>query len=409
MPHLLFISPRFLFPMDQGGKIRTGNILKALKGGAFEIVLASPVPNNVHDYQNDIETVSDEFLSWPAPSGSKIRRLAALFDTAPIGAATDRSRTGSAVVAAALAGRPDVIVVDFPHAAVLLPQGRNWTESASVMFTHNVEAEIFERHADVATGIWRAVWRDQSRKMRRFEDETLNRFDSVIAVSERDAMVLRKNYDLSHVDAIDTGVDLDFYRFAEAGDAPSFDKTGGSIVFTGAMAARANIDGIAFLMDEIWPLVIRDRPNARAVIVGRNPPAELVARAKSRNLNWHFTGFVEDIRPHVAANHVSVIPLRVGSGTRIKAFEAMSMGRPVVSTTVGVEGLDIAPGEHYLNADTAGDFAAAILRLLGDDALRESMARAARKRVEDRFSWAQVARQFEAICHDALSRKGAIP
>jgi glycosyltransferase involved in cell wall biosynthesis len=95
----------------------------------------------------------------------------------------------------------------------------------------------------------------------------------------------------------------------------------------------------------------------------------------------------------------------VGSGTRIKAFEAMAMGRPVVSTTVGVEGLDVTPGVHFLAADSAADFAAAILRLLDDSLLREAVARAARARVEERFSWGHVARQFEAICLRALERR----
>jgi glycosyltransferase involved in cell wall biosynthesis len=178
-------------------------------------------------------------------------------------------------------------------------------------------------------------------------------------------------------------------------------------VFTGAMDWRANIDGIEFLMDEVWPIVTRARPDANAVIVGRNPPADLIAKAKERGLAWEFTGFVDDIRPYVAAGHVYVIPLRVGSGTRIKAFEAMSMGRPVVSTTVGVEGLDVTPGEHFLAADTAESFAASILRLLDDADQRERLAGAARARVEERFSWSHVARQFEAICLRASEARKA--
>jgi glycosyltransferase involved in cell wall biosynthesis len=389
--------------MNEGGKIRTANILKNMKGGAFEIVMASPAPQDVSPFDDDIRSVCDRFESWPAQSPSRMRRVAALFDSAPVAAATDRSRAGRAAVATALAERPDVVLVDFPHAAVLLPDGK--PGPASVVFTHNVEAEIFERHAKLATGIMRQVWRQQSRKMRRFEGDTLRRFDSVIAVSGRDGKALTALYDLRPVEVIDTGVDLAFYGFAPAEAAASVAPAGGTVVFTGAMDWRANIDGIAFLMDEVWPLVVRARPEANAVIVGRNPPAELVDRAKQRALAWQFTGFVDDIRPYVAEGHVYVIPLRVGSGTRIKAFEAMAMGRPVVSTTIGVEGLDVTPGEHYLAADTAEDFAAAILRLLDDPALRERLAQAARARVEARFSWSHVARQFEAICLRALDAR----
>ncbi len=403
MLRLLFISPRFLFPMNEGGKIRTANILKCMKGGAFEIVLASPAPENIRQYKEDITSTCDRFLGWPAPPPSRLRRVTALLDPVPVAAATDRSAAGQAVVVKALEEKPDVVLVDFPHAAVLLPEGK--IASASAIFTHNVEAEIFERHAKVAQGPMRLVWRDQSRKMRRFEGDALRRFDSVIAVSARDGKTLAALYDLPRVEVIDTGVDLEFYRFAPAASAPLVGPRDGTIVFTGAMDWRANIDGIEFLMDEVWPLVIGMRPLANAVIVGRNPPPDLVAKARERGLAWEFTGFVDDIRQYVAESHVYVIPLRVGSGTRIKAFEAMAMGRPVVSTTVGVEGLDVIPGEHFLAADTAQAFARALLDLFSDAMLRDRLARAARARVEERFSWSHVARQFEAICLRALEHR----
>ena len=171
-------------------------------------------------------------------------------------------------------------------------------------------------------------------------------------------------------------------------------------MFTGVLDSPANIDGVQFLMREIWPLIIAARPQAEAIIVGRNPLPALLDAA--RGLNWRFTGFVDDIRPYVADADVSVIPLRVGSGTRIKAFESMAMGRPVVATTIGIEGLDITANEHYLRADTPQDFAAAVLRLLSCSSLRDQLRQAARARLEARFGWARIARQFEAICRRAM-------
>ncbi len=394
-PRLLFVSPRFLFPLDQGGKIRTANILRNMKGGAFEIFLASPVPEDAARYAEDIAAVCDRFLSWLEAVPSKLSRAVSVLGALPVAVASDRSAAGARVLSAALGEKPDIVLVDFPHAGVLLPP---LVDAATVMFTHNVEAEIFERHAELATGPMRWVWRSQAAKMRRFEGDVLRRFDAVIAVSARDTAALTKRYDLPNVATIDTGVDLDFFAFQPPADAPVSE-----IVFTGTMSWPANAEGIAWLMDDIWPRVIAARPDARATIVGRGAPEALVAKAK--NLHWRFTGFVDDIRPHVGAAQVYVIPLRIGSGTRIKAFEALAMGRPVVSTRIGVEGLDIADGEHFLAADTAEDFAGAILRLLDDAALRARLADAARALVATKFSWAQVARQFEAICLAALSRR----
>ena len=400
-PRLLFVSPRYLWPLDQGGKIRTANTLRGMKGGRFEIHLAAPLPPGRRD-EREIAQVCDRFLSWPAPQVSRARRLAALLDRLPVGVATDRSAAGSEVVAAALAERPDVVVADFPHSAVLLPPGR--LGPPSVMFTHNVEAEIFERHAEVARGAWRPVWRDQARKMRRFERDALHRFTRVIAVSARDAQALRAQFGLDgRVDAIDTGVDLDFLGYTPPPLPP---EGGGLVAFTGTMSARANVDGVQFLLDEVWPLVLRARPRAEAVIVGRDPPEALRRAARERGYAWRFTGFVDDVRPDVRAAHLSVIPLRVGSGTRIKAFESMALGRPVVSTTVGVEGLAVEPGRHLLIADDAPAFAAAVLRLLDEPALGARLAADARALLEARFSWAQVAAQFEAICETALREEG---
>jgi len=388
-PRLLFISPRFLFPMDEGGKIRTSNILRQMKGGAFHITLASPAPAP-DAHAGEITGVCDRFLSWPMPRPTPLTKTLAAPARLPISVATDRSATGRAVVARALAERPDVTVADFPHAGVLLPESIG---AASVMFTHNIEAEIYERHAAVARFPQRLVWQNEVRKMRRYEADTLRRFDVVIAVSARDGVGLRNQYGLERIELIDTGVDLDFYPFSPPPTEPV-------LVFSGAMDSRSNIDGIEFLLGDVWPLIGRARADARAILVGRNPPPRLVAKAQG--LPWRFTGFVDDIRPHIVAAQVSAIPLRVGSGTRIKAFEAMALGRPVVSTTLGVEGLAITPGEHFLAADTAADFAAAILRLFDDAALRAHLAHAARARLEERFSWTHVARQFEAICLRAM-------
>ncbi len=396
-PRLLVVSPRFLFPLDQGGRIRTANTLRHMKGGTFHITLASPAPADAARFAAQTVGVCDRFLSWPEPKLSALGKMAAFLGRLPVSVAGDGCERGRAVVASALAEQPDAVLVDFPHAAVLLPAA---VRRPSILFTHNVETEIFARHASVARGLKRLAWRDQTRKMQRFEEQTLRAFDRVIAVSERDAAALRSSFGLKRVEAIETGVDTDYYDFRLRPGPPPDD--GGTVVFTGSMDSRSNIDGIEFLMQEIWPLVLRKRPAARAVIAGRNPPERLAAAAKARGFDWSFTGFVDDVRPSVAEADVYVIPLRVGSGTRIKVFEAMAMGAPVVSTRLGAEGLDVTPGEHLLMADLAADFAEAILRLLDDSALASRIALAAREAVAARFSWPHVTRRFERICADAM-------
>jgi glycosyltransferase involved in cell wall biosynthesis len=400
-PRLLFISPRYLFPTDSGGKIRTVNVLRGLKGGRFEIILASPKPADTDS--EALAQVCDRFVGWPdAGRGWRhtLTRALSLFDRVPIPVASDRSTAGRKAVANELERAPDLIVVDFPHAAVLLPDR---ARAPAVLFTHNVEAEIFKRHAIVAGDpLRRALWRSQTRKMERFEREVLNRFDTAIAVSERDAEYFNRHYAPRRVSVIPTGVDLDYFQYAPRQASPG-DSTQ-TVVFTGSMDWLANIDGIEHFMDAIWPAIQSARPSTRMIVVGRNPPARLVETARSRALPWEFTGFVDDVRPFVHRSDVFVIPLRVGGGTRIKAYEAMAMGCAVVSTSIGIEGLPVAAGRDYENADTPEVFARAVVQLLDDTSRRKQMALNARRHVEAHFSAKRAAEVFEAICIETLHR-----
>jgi len=404
---LLFVSSRYLFPTDSGGKIRTVNILRGMKGGAFEIILASPLPAHAGPGDAaDMEGVCDRFVGWPvSPRGSMFRwtRMRHLVSALPVAVATDYSRLGRRAIAREIDQGLDIVVVDFPHAAVLAPPPY---PCSSVMFTHNVEAEIFRRHVEVARNhLKQAIWRNQADKMERYERALLPRYSSVVAVADRDRAYFQRTYGVGNVSTIPTGVDLDYFTFSK-GAAPE-DREGGTVVFTGSMDWLANVDGVEYLMDAVWPAVSRARRRARCVIVGRSPPRGLIERARARRLNWEFTGFVDDVRPFVHNAHVYVIPLRVGGGTRIKVYEAMAMGCPVVSTRIGVEGLPVEHDRHFLEADSADDMAAAVLTLLDDRERSTRLSLQARKYVEENMSARRAAQVFEQICLRALQPANA--
>lgn len=389
-----FISPVFLFPADAGGKIRTGNILRGLKeSGRFDITLLSPAtPAQQRDWQGELDKQCDRFVGWqPSPPRPRWRRAPGLLSSLPINVVADRTPAAVAAVEQVLASdKFDVVVFDFVHAAVLRPAHLG---GATVCFTHNVEAEIFERHAKTAASApLRWLWGSQAAKMRRFEREALGRFTRVVAVSERDAKKFAAQ-GLTTARAIPTGVDLDFFSWqAPAGGSPV-------VVFTGSMDWEANVDGIRFYIDEVWPRVRAQVPHAQLRVVGKNPPAALVQRNVP---GVSFTGFVDDVRDHARDAQAFVIPLRVGGGTRIKAFEAMAMGLPVVSTTIGIEGLDVDHGTHFLRADSADELATATCRLIGDVALQLKLSRAARALVEDRFGHRVAADVFGRILVEAV-------
>ena len=402
-PRLLFISPSFLFPNNTGGRIRTTNVLRGLTGGAFEVTLTGPATaEQQQEWRAQITTLCDRFEPWaPAPALPRWARAVDLCRSIPVNVAADRTAVAMQAVQQLLAReRLDVVVFDFVHAAVLRPQR---VDAATVCFTHNVEAEIFARHATQATNpLMRGIWADQHRKMVRFEREQLRRFTTVVAVSARDAAWFGAQYALQGVETIPTGVDLDYFAWQEP--PPVDEARPPHVVFTGSMDWAANVDGMVHFVSEVWPRVRSQRPDARLTIVGRDPPAVLMQLARA-STGVSCSGFVPDVRPFVRDAHVFVIPLRVGGGTRIKAFEAMAMGCPVVSTAIGIEGLDVEPDEHYLLRDSAEEQAAGVLELLGNAVLRLALSRRARACVEQRFGHRVAAQAFEQICLRAMRRR----
>lgn len=377
--------------MDAGGKIRSANILKNLKGGAFTTRLLMPATaREAALYATQITSLADDVTLWRAAPHDflwRLRRAAGLFSRTPISALSDADARAKEAVAAGLAHNPDIAVFDYAQTLAMTPASLS---VPSVLFAHNVETEILDRHATTATGAMRHVWKREAAKMRAFESAAAARVNCVIAVSERDAAAFRDSFDAREACAIPTGVDLDYFAYAppQASAAPA-------LVFTGSMDWKANQDGLFWFMDEVWPLIAQRRPDASFTVIGKNPPPALVAR--SRALNWRFTGYVDDVRPH-AKGAAFVIPLRIGGGTRLKAFEAMAMGLPVVSTALGAEGLPVVDGEQLLIADDAAAFAAAVLRLLADADLRSRLAANARALVENNFSHRAAARVFERHC-----------
>ncbi len=393
-PRLLFVSPRFLYPTDSGGKIRTTQILRGLKGGAFDLTLLMPASQDeIGQWSGEIERACDRLVTWPpsrrGPLRSTLQRTAGLAGSLPVPVQSDWDPAGARAVENALAERPNVVVFDFPHSVVLAPPR---IDVPSVLFTHNVEAEIFKRHIKVAkTPLHRWVWKSQYQKMLRFERESLRRFDVVVAVSERDAEFFRDDFGVQNSRPIPTGVDTEFYSWTEPQGEPQ-------VVFCGSMDWMANIDGISYFSESVWPLIAERVPDARMKVVGRAPPEALRRKVVERWPTWEFTGFVDDVRDHIPGSQAFVIPLRVGGGTRIKAFEAMAMGPPVVSTSIGIEGLPVEPGREFLRGDSAAEFADAVVAVLEDQALASELSRNARELVVKNYGFRKAAKVFEDCC-----------
>jgi glycosyltransferase involved in cell wall biosynthesis len=288
----------------------------------------------------------------------------------------------------------DLCVADFLVAMPNLPVR---TPVPIVLFEHNVEYMIWKRLHEVERRPWRrALLALEWRKMRQYEAEACGRAGLTIAVSEADRALLAANAPGGDIRAIGTGVDTAYFHPNGQVETPA------TLVFTGSMDWYPNEDAIMYFIAEILPEVRREVPGLSLAVVGRDPTDRL--RGACAAAEVHVTGTVADVRPYVAEAAVYVVPLRIGGGTRLKIFEALAMGKAVVSTRVGAEGLPIVPGQHFLQADSPADFAQAVVTLLKDSGRRHALGMAGRRLVEERYSWTQVTREFEGHCEELVAR-----
>jgi glycosyltransferase involved in cell wall biosynthesis len=291
------------------------------------------------------------------------------------------------------AGDVDLCVADFMTATPNLPVNG---PVPVVLFEHNVEYVIWQRLSLAEPGFWRRVPLElEWRKMRAAEARACTAAAATIAVSEVDRALLAELAPSARIRAVPTGVDTRYF-------APNgFHEQPDTLVFTGSMDWYPNESALTSFFETILPRIRREVPAVQMAVVGRNPTARLRAAAAAAGVQ--VTGTVDDIRPHMARAAVYVVPLQVGGGTRIKIFEALAMGKALVSTTVGAEGLPITPGEHFVQADDPSDFAAAVVSLLRNPAQRRALGLAGRRLVEEKYGWASVTREFEARCEEVLS------
>jgi polysaccharide biosynthesis protein PslH len=275
----------------------------------------------------------------------------------------------------------DLLLCDFLLTAGVVPW--SWPRP-KVLFTHNIEAVIWERHCRVSRNpIWKAVSYREYRLLERMERRHVSGADHVLAVSENDRDFFLQYAPKERITVVPTGVDVDYFR-------PSGrENEAETIVFTGSMDWIANEDGMVFFIEQVLPLVRKQFPASKLLVVGRRP-SERMRRIGAAQLGVEVTGTVDDIRPYLARGCVYVVPLLVGGGTRIKIFEAMAAGKAVVSTTIGAEGLPVTHGENILLADDPESFGRCIVELLSDHTRREHIGSEARKLVAERYSWKAV-------------------
>lgn len=387
---LLWVKSDFLHPTTRGGQIRTLELLRRLHRWheihyvALHDGLDPEGPERSSEY-----SAFHYAIRHSAPRrgsvGFALQLAGGLVSTLPLAITRYVSKLMRERIAE-LTRRIgfDAIVCDFPTVAPNIPE-----LAPCVLFQHNVEYLIWERHTDNApTAAHRGYFRLQTQRMFNFERSVCQSVRRIIAVSDTDARRMEQDFNVRGVLVTPTGVDAEY--FAPDGSQPS---PAADLVFVGSMDWMPNEDGMLWFAKEVLPRIHARRPGCTLTITGRKPGPAIQELAR-RDSRIQVTGTVKDVRPSLWGSRVSIVPLRIGGGTRLKIYEAMAAGVPVVSTAIGAEGLNVTQHENIRLADNPEDFSQSCLELLDDAALRERIVRNASALVTQHYSWDVVARQF---------------
>jgi sugar transferase (PEP-CTERM/EpsH1 system associated) len=397
---VLWVKAGGLVPLDTGGKILSYHVAREL-ARRHDVTLLTFYAAQPHDAHPELAGLFSRVvylpLKLPAPKSLAEGALYArrLFSAQPYGIAKYcQPQVGRLLRRLLQADVYEVIVCDGVVAAGVIP----WElPTPKVLLAHNVEAQIWSRHRLVSRNpLWSLVCRRESLALRRAERFYLAQAQRVLTVSEADRDFFASFVDPGKISVMPTGVDVDYFR-----PSPGEEKAG-ALVFTGSMDWLPNEDAVFYFAEQILPHIRRAMPDVTLWVVGRRPSRRLQGLAL-RDGSVRLTGQVEDVRPYVRSASVYVVPLRVGSGSRLKIFEAMAMGKAVVSTTIGAEGLRVKHGKDIILADDPEEFAASVLKLLNNSAARAEVGQAARQLVERQYGWAS-----SAACFDAALRAAAI-
>lgn len=396
---ILFVTEKFPYPLDTGGNIRSYYLLKGL-AQKHKITLIATNPGDVNkEHLCEVGRFCENIRLVEVKRQGFVHDIItlahSLVNGKPFILIRHERKAVRKEILSILKGFKDNQSVDaiyFNHLDAALYESIVPDNIFMIIDEHNVVTNQVKTSITTEQHFLRKlILRLEYKKLRDFEVKTCNKMDLCLACSDTDTLSLVELGVQSPVVTIPNGVDLEYFSQSKLEEANTQ-----TIIFVGTLDYDPCEKGVWYFCNEILPLIRKDIPNIRFIVVGRNPSNRLNAIAISDQAIM-LTGRVDDIRPYVQEARVFVVPLLSGSGTRLKILEAMSMGVPVVTTSIGVEGIEAINGEHLLIKDTSIDFAKTVVKLLCEPSGAREMVVKARQLVENKYSW-------DIISQDLLKR-----
>ncbi len=288
----------------------------------------------------------------------------------------------------------DLVHVDMLPLSVYINEFENYPK---ILVNHNVESlRLYRWFRAESNPVKKTYLGIQWLKLRKFERSAMNKFDGCVVVSEVDKDLLLKMGVTSKLFVVPNGTDTNFFK-------PNNRKVvGDSVLWVGHMDVHTNRDAVLYFWREIYPILKKKYPEVRMTFVGTAPPRE-IADAAPKDGQVKATGFVDDIRPYIEEAAVMVVPIRIGSGTRLKILDAMAMGKAIVSTSVGCEGLNVNDGKDILIADDPKDFAGKVIELLERSDKRLALEKNAIELAKT-YDWKLITQKQEAVYQDVIKK-----
>lgn len=400
--HVAVLDEEFPFPLTSGKRIRSFNLITRLARDfrVTYIAHANPDADELRLAANALRrhgvfVVPVDYRIPPkAGPGFYARLMKNLASPLPYSVATHASAAMQRAMDKLVAtDPPDLWHCEWtPYAQAMYGRLGPW-----VVMAHNVESLIWRRYTETERNpLKRWFLRRQWKRFEHFEAWAYSAATRAIAVSPEDADLMRERFGTPSPAVVDNGVDTAFFQ-----PDPGIGRDPSRILFLGSLDWRPNQDGVRVLIDDVFPRVQRAEPTARLVVVGRKPPPWLKELASRPGVELHAD--VPDVRPFLHAAGVLAVSLRVGGGSRLKILEALATGLPVVTTTVGVEGLRLIDGEHCDVADTAEAFAAALVDVLRHPEAAARAAARGRERVLAEYDWSGLAEKLGAVWRAAAN------
>jgi glycosyltransferase involved in cell wall biosynthesis len=393
---ILLVAPSWPHPPTWGFAMRVYHLAKQLSS-RHRVSLLTYDGGNTATAQSGASSIfeSVDFVRRPAAVRSKRRAQAeSLLSPRSHHVGGLRSAEMEVTLQNLLARRAfDLIQLESSQMAFCAP----FSDVPVVLDEHNIEYLLLRRLAEVESSPARkAFGYMEAGKVRREEVRAWTRSAGSIFTSRADMDVMRATLPAKPACVVPNGVDLEYFQ--PGADEP--DKS--TVVFTGSINYRPNTDAVAFFVRDVMPRLLRLKPSTKFVVVGQGAPDWLL---RMSGTNVQFTGAVSDVRPYLARAAVVVAPLRAGSGTRLKILEALAMEKPVVTTSIGCEGLAMVDGQHLVVADDPQSFAEETARLMSDRKLAAELGRSGRALAERDYSWSVIVHRLEQFHSELISKE----